>query len=88
MPVHDRRDQSGNRVGVADVAMVELVRQVGHRSARTGDDHSALGGEHLADPGPDTTDAPGHQDDPAVQAETDRARHCVSVPSKCLLRLR
>ena len=88
MTVNDRRDQGGHRGGIADIARMELVGQALHRSARAGDDQSTLPGKHLADPRPDTADAPGDQHNPTVQTKTDRARHCVSVPSKCLLRLR
>ena len=90
MPFHDGVDQSADGARVADVATVELVGQAVDGSARAGDDHRPLPGEHLADSRTDPAHTTGHQDDAVPQAEVDRVRrqirHCASVPSKCLLR--
>lgn len=58
MPGHDRLDQIGHRVGVTDVAAVELVRQAFHLMPGAGDDGRALFGEHRADTGPDASTPP------------------------------
>ena len=84
VPFDDPIDQTGDSLGVAHVAGVELIRRPVDGTAGAGDDDRALGGEHLADAGTDPADATGDQNDALCQAEI----HCASVPSKCLLRCR
>ena len=87
---NDLVDHRGDRIVVAHVAGVELVRQSLDGPARARHHRRALVGEDRADPGADATDAARHEDDPVLESEVYvwRVGHCASVPSKCLLRYR
>ena len=87
----DGVDEDRHRVGVADIAVVELKGQSLDRAPRTGDNNGTLTGEDRTDSGADAAHAAGHQDDATGETEVHpgtvgRQGHCASVPSKCLLR--
>ena len=88
--VDDRLDERLDRLVVADVAGVELVRQTVDGPARARHDGGALVGEDRADAGADAANSAGDEHHAVLQTQADGTvdgvNHCASVPSKCLLR--